>query len=122
MCATSTRRVVATPLALRYRQSRSSISSWLRQIYVTPLPHVAALTVVRRCRGAARRDVTARGVLRSATLLLSPRRIGNVKFRTMDLIYDAAKNRSLADRSTPSAVTSRRAAPLQRRTTVKAAT
>src|SRR5262245_34553309 len=89
VCATSTRRVVATPLALRYRQSRSSISCWLRQIYGAPLPHVAALTVVRRCREAARRDVTALGVLRSATLLFSPRRVGNVKFGPMDLIYDA---------------------------------
>src|SRR6516165_8714334 len=36
--------------------------SWLRQIYEVPLPHVAASTVVRRCRGTARRDVTALGV------------------------------------------------------------
>src|SRR5262249_22494935 len=53
-----------------------------------PLPHVAALTVVRRCRGTARRDVTALGVPRSATLLFSPRHLGNVKFRPTDLIYD----------------------------------
>src|ERR1700746_4228091 len=43
-----------------------------------PLPHVAASTVVRRCRGTARRDVTALGVPRSATVLFSPRRQGNV--------------------------------------------
>ena len=49
---------------------------WLRQIYEGPLPHVAALLIVHRCRGAARRDVTALGVPRSATVLFfaaSPR-------------------------------------------------
>src|SRR5262249_1283695 len=53
-------------------------STWLRQFYGAPLPHVAASTVLRRCRGPARRDVTALGVSRSATVLFSPRRQGNV--------------------------------------------
>src|SRR5262245_8681803 len=64
-----------------------------------PLPHVAALTVVRRCRGAARRDVTALGVSRSATLLFSPRHLGNVKFRPTDLIYDVVVRTRSDDRS-----------------------
>src|SRR5260370_1102627 len=58
--------------------ARACGGTWLRQIYEVPLPHVAASTVVRRCRGTARRDVTALGVPRSATVLFSPRRQGNV--------------------------------------------
>jgi surface antigen len=73
------RGVAATTLALGYHRSRRTMrGTWLRQIYEVPLPHVAASTVVRRCRGTARRDVTALGVPRSATVLFSPRRQGNV--------------------------------------------
>src|SRR5215813_12743408 len=73
------RGVAATTLALRYRRLRGSMRGHLVTANLrVPLPHVAASRVVRRCRGTARRDVTALGVPRSATVLCSPRRQGNV--------------------------------------------